>query len=156
MNLPRVTPMPLARFDMPFEHRDWIFEPKLDGFRSVAYIENGTCQLVSRNRYVFKTFVELAQAIGQELPGRSAILDGEIVRPGPDGRPMFHELMRRRGPFCFYAFDLLWLDGRDLRDWPLLERKAALRKLLPRKPSRRTVRRSRRYRHGPVPRDLRA
>jgi ATP-dependent DNA ligase len=40
--------------------------------------------------------VELAQAIGRELSGRSAILDGEIVRPGPDGRPMFYELMRRR------------------------------------------------------------
>jgi hypothetical protein len=42
------------------------------------------------------------------------------------------ELMRRRGPFCFYAFDLLWLDGRDLRDLPLSERKTLLRKLLPR------------------------
>jgi bifunctional non-homologous end joining protein LigD len=126
--------MPLARFDAPFEHQDWVFEPKLDGFRAVAYIEGGTCQLVSRNRNAFKTFVKLAQAIGQELPGRSAILDGEIVRPGPDGRPMFYELMRHRGPFCFYAFELLWLDGRDLRDRPLLERKAALRKLIPRKP----------------------
>jgi bifunctional non-homologous end joining protein LigD len=71
---------------------------------------------------------------GQELAGRSAILDGEIVRPGPDGRPMFYELMRRRGPFCFYAFDLLWLDGKDLRDRPLLERKSLLRKLVPRRP----------------------
>jgi bifunctional non-homologous end joining protein LigD len=41
--------------------------------------------------------------------------------------------MRRHGPFCFYAFDLLWLDGTDLRDRPLSERKALLRKLLPRK-----------------------
>jgi bifunctional non-homologous end joining protein LigD len=45
---------------------------------------------------------------------------------------MFYELMRRHGPFCFYAFDLLWLDGRDLRDRPLLERKSLLRKLVPR------------------------
>jgi len=45
---------------------------------------------------------------------------------------MFYELMRRREPFCFYAFDLLWLDGSDLRDRPLLERKRLLRKLLPR------------------------
>jgi hypothetical protein len=89
--------MPLARFDAPFEHPDWIFEPKLDGFRAVAYVEGGTCRLVSRNRNAFKTFEPLAQAIGQELSGRSAILDGEIVRPGPDGRPMFYELMRRAG-----------------------------------------------------------
>jgi bifunctional non-homologous end joining protein LigD len=80
------------------------------------------------------TFAALAQAIGEQLSGRTAILDGEIVRPGPDGRPMFYELMRRRGPFCFYAFDLLWLDDRDLRTLPLSERKALLRKLLPRKP----------------------
>jgi bifunctional non-homologous end joining protein LigD len=46
---------------------------------------------------------------------------------------MFYELMRRRGPFCFYAFDLLWLDGKDLRNRPLLERKKLLRKLLPRR-----------------------
>ena len=108
--------MPLARFDTPFEHPDWIFEPKLDGIRAVAYIEGGACRLVSRNRNAFKTFEPLAQAIAHDLSGRSAILDGEIVHPGPDGRPMFYELMRRRGPFCFYAFDLLWLDGRDLRD----------------------------------------
>jgi bifunctional non-homologous end joining protein LigD len=90
--------------------------------------------LVSRNRNAFKTFEPLAQAIAQDLASRSAILDGEIVHPGPDGRPMFYELMRRRGPFCFYAFDLLWLDGSDLRDRPLLERKRLLRKLLPRHP----------------------
>jgi bifunctional non-homologous end joining protein LigD len=126
--------MPLARFDAPFEHPDWIFEPKFDGFRAVAYIEGGACRLVSRNRNAFKTFEPLAQAIAQDLADRSAILDGEIVRPGPDGRPMFHELMRRRGPFCFYPFDLLWLDGGDLRDRPLLERKRLLRKLLPRHP----------------------
>src|SRR5215831_4691948 len=76
--------MPLARFDVPFEHPDWIFEPKMDGFRAVAYVEGGTCRLVSRNWNAFKTFEPLAQAIAQDLDGRSAILDGEIVRPGPE------------------------------------------------------------------------
>src|SRR5262252_882013 len=103
--------MPLARFDAPFEHADWIFEPKLDGFRTIAYVEGGTCRLVSRNWNAFKTFAPLAEAIGQELARHSAILDDEIVRPGPDGRPMFYELMRRRGPFCFYAFDRLISSG---------------------------------------------
>jgi bifunctional non-homologous end joining protein LigD len=84
--------MRLAQFNAPFEHPDWIFEPKLDGFRAVAYVEGGTCRLVSRNRNAFKTFEPLAQAIGQELACRSAILDGEIVRPGPDGRPMFYAI----------------------------------------------------------------
>jgi ATP-dependent DNA ligase len=58
--------MPLARFDAPFDHPDWIFEPKMDGFRAVAYVEGGTCRLVSRNRNAFKTFEALA--IAQDLP----------------------------------------------------------------------------------------
>jgi bifunctional non-homologous end joining protein LigD len=124
--------MPLARFDSPFEHPHWIFEPKLDGFRAVAYVESGASRLVSRNRNAFKAFEPLAQAIAQDLSGRSTILDGEVVHPGPDGRPIFYELMRRRRPFRFYAFDLLWLDGSDLRDRPLLERKSLLRKLVSR------------------------
>ena len=70
--------MPLARFDVPFDHPDWIFEPKMDGFRAVAYIEGGACRLVSRNRNAFKTFEALAQAIAQYLSGRAAILDGEM------------------------------------------------------------------------------
>ena len=57
-----------------------------------TFVEGGACRLVSRNRNAFKTFEPLAQAIGQELSGRSAILDGEIVRPGPDGRPMFYAI----------------------------------------------------------------
>jgi bifunctional non-homologous end joining protein LigD len=81
--------MPLARIDAPFEHPDRLFEPKLDGFRAVAYFEGGTCRLVSRNRNASKTFEPLAQAIAQELAGRSAILDGEIVHPAADGRPLF-------------------------------------------------------------------
>jgi bifunctional non-homologous end joining protein LigD len=84
--------MPLARFEAPFEHPNRIFEPKMDGFRAVAYVDGGTCRLVSRNRNTFKTFDPLAQAIGQELPGRSTILDGEIVHLGPDGRPMFYAI----------------------------------------------------------------
>jgi bifunctional non-homologous end joining protein LigD len=77
--------MPLPRFDRPFEHPDWIFEPKLDGFRAVAYVEGGVCRLVSRNRNAFKTLEPFAQAIAQGPAGRSAIPDGEIVRPGRDG-----------------------------------------------------------------------
>jgi ATP-dependent DNA ligase len=76
--------MPLARFG---KQPDRIFEPKLDGFRAVAYIEDGACPLVSRNRNAFRTFETLAQAIGEQLAGRNVILDGEIVRPGPGWPP---------------------------------------------------------------------
>jgi bifunctional non-homologous end joining protein LigD len=108
--------MPLPRFDRPFEHPDWIFEPKMDRFRAVAYVEGGACRLVSRNHNAFKTFQPLAEAIGQDLSGRAAIPDGEIVRLGRDGRPMFYELRRRPGPFCFYAPDR---DQSILRSAPL-------------------------------------
>ena len=64
------------------------------------------------------------------MPAGSAILDGEIVRLGSDGKPLFYELMRRRAPQHFYAFDLLWINGDDLRALPLLERKRRLRKLI--------------------------
>ena len=59
-----------------------------------------------------------------------AVLDGEIVYLDADGKPQFYELMRRRAPQHYYAFDVLWLDGRDLRDIRLIERKRLLRRLV--------------------------
>jgi bifunctional non-homologous end joining protein LigD len=49
----------------------------------------------------------------------------------PEGRPQFYDLLRRRGDAFFYAFDLLWLDGRDLRPLPLVDRKAQLERSVP-------------------------
>jgi len=64
MNLPRIAPINPARITQPFDHPDWIFELKNDGFRAVAYIEDGTCQLISRNlqivRYTHGSPVRLA------------------------------------------------------------------------------------------------
>jgi bifunctional non-homologous end joining protein LigD len=132
MSLPLITPMPLTRRAEPFDDPAWIFEAKLDGYRAVAYLEDGGCRLVSQHGNQFRAFKTLATAMARDLVGRTAILDGEIVHPGPDGRPLFYELMRRRGPFAFYAFDLVWLGGCDLRERPLVERKTELRKLVSR------------------------
>jgi len=121
--------MPLARLAEPFDHQDWIFELKYDGFRALAAIENGRCRLISRNRNAFKSFPGLCAGIANAIRGE-AILDGEIVYLGRDGVPRFYDLMRRRGPQCFYAFDLLWLDGEDLRGRPLVERKRLLRRIV--------------------------
>jgi len=138
--LPRITvpvimPMPLARLHAPFDHPNWIFEPKLDGFRALAYIASGSCRLVSRKGNTFKSFPDLGRALADAFAGRYAVLDGEIVHLGTDGKPLFYELMRRRTPQHFCAFDLLWLDGRDLRSLPLIERKQILRSLVPPQPS---------------------
>jgi hypothetical protein len=112
--------MPLARLAEPFDHADWIFELKYDGFRALARIESGQCRLISRNRNAFKSFAGLCAGIGAAICGE-AILAGEIVYLDRDGVPRFYDLMRRRGPQCFYVFDLLWLDGGDLRELPQLE-----------------------------------
>jgi len=85
---------------------------------------------------VFRGFAELATWIAEHLRVESAVLDGEIACLDERGRPNFRDLLFRRRQCIFIAFDLLWLNGKDLRALPLLERKAMLKKLLRRKRSR--------------------
>jgi len=80
--LPQFQPLPLERRREPFDHPDWIFEPKHDGFRCVAYVDYGRCRLVSRNGNEFKSFGSLNSDIADELKGHSAVLDSEIVSLG--------------------------------------------------------------------------
>ncbi len=134
--LPRITPMTLLRQKQPFDHPDWLFELKHDGFRTVAYFEKGSCKLVSRNDNTFQRFGKLSKALGECLDGREAVLDGEIVCLDANGRSMFYDLLGGRGQQYFYAFDLLYLDGEDLRELELVERKSRLTRLIPEDPSR--------------------
>ena len=133
--LPSFEPMRLAHLRQPFDHKDWLFELKYDGFRALAYVENGSARLVSRRHNAYKTFNKLCAQIVQCLRVQNAILDGEVVCLGKDGRPQFNDLLRRRSPQYFYAFDLLWLNGRDLRELPLIERKRLLRRIIPKRRS---------------------
>lgn len=134
MELPRInSPMRLARLKDPFDDRDWIWELKLDGYRCVAYIAGGTCELVSRNGNTFKRWPELCREIAVALKGHEAILDGELACFGAAGRSLFAPLLFGRQIPCFAAFDLIWLDGEDIRDLPLIERKRRLRRLVPRR-----------------------
>ena len=104
---------------------------KHDGFRALAYVESGSCRLISRKQIVYKSklFVSLG-ALLAKLPVQDAILDGELVCLDADGRSQFMDLMRRRKAACFYAFDLIWCNTTDLRQLPLLERKRQLRQLV--------------------------
>ena len=111
-----------------FDDPAYIFELKHDGFRGLAYIENGECRLVSR-RYRGLKFPTLAAALAN-LPAESAILDGEIVCLNEHGVSQFNQLLGRKAEPVFYAFDLLWLDGTDLRELPLIERKHQLAQLV--------------------------
>src|SRR5437660_3203559 len=99
--------MPLGRLAGPFNHRDWIFEIKWDGFRSLAFIENGRCRLVSRKGNEFKSFPALNLALPAECGATNAVLDGEIVCLDAAGVSQFTDLLFRRGEPRFYAFDLL-------------------------------------------------
>lgn len=109
--------------------REWLYELKLDGFRGVLSIEGGRGSFTSKTSKPMKRFRELADGVAQALPVKSAILDGEIIVMRK-GIPDFRALFFRRGTPAFAAFDLLWLDGRDLREQPLWRRKRALQKLL--------------------------
>ena len=107
--------MPLNRLAEPFNHADWLFEIKWEGFRSLAYSENGRCRLVSRNGNEFKSFSDLNLALPMECRAKRAVLDGEIVFQDRKGNSQFKNLLVRRGEPRFYAFDLLSCNGEDLR-----------------------------------------
>ena len=136
--------MRLSRRSEPFDSDDYVFALKIDGFRSLAYIENGRCDLVSRNGNSFRNFKDLAQWIGGNLSVENAVLDGEIACVDDSGRSVFNDLLFRRRECVFFDFDLLFLNGEDLRALPLIERKARLKRLLRRKPVSCALRRSHR------------
>jgi bifunctional non-homologous end joining protein LigD len=127
----RFEPMRLTRRIEPFDHPDWIFELKLDGFRALAYIDDGKGDLVSRNRNTFASLGNLASEVAGSFRGTNGILDGEIVSLDSRGHPQFEDLMFRRGELFFLAFDAVYLDGEDLRFLPLIERKRRLQAVVP-------------------------
>jgi bifunctional non-homologous end joining protein LigD len=114
----------------PFDHPDWLFELKYDGFRAMAYIQHGKVELISRKGNAYESFEPLRATLANL--GHDVILDGEITVLDEAGRPQFRDLLRRRGSPIFYAFDCLWLDGRDLRNLPLIVRKGILEGIVPR------------------------
>ena len=123
--------MSVGRSPRPFSHADWIFEIKWDGFRSLAYLENGDCRLISRNGNEFKSFPHLNVALPLECSTRNAVLDGEIVCLDKTGTSQFTNLLFHRGEPRYYAFDVLFCNGEDLRSLPLAERKHRLHGLVP-------------------------
>src|SRR5436309_8360137 len=138
----RVEPMLATLADRPFSDPHWLFEIKWDGVRALARIENGALTLRSRNGVdIAQRYPELA-SLPETLAAREAILDGEIVVVDGLGHSNFerlHERMHVRAPsenlvaqipVVYFAFDLLYCDGYDLREAPLLERKHLLERLL--------------------------
>jgi bifunctional non-homologous end joining protein LigD len=129
MRPPRFDTAQLSLVRTPFDDPDFLFELKHDGFRALAHVWDGNCELISRKRNAYKSFNELRENLAK-LKVQNAVIDGELVCLDSEGRSIFNELLFRRGSPTFYAFDLLYLNGRDLRQLPLIERKEKLRALV--------------------------
>ncbi len=121
--------------------KGWIYELKYDGHRTLGFCAGGKAMLKTRNgRDCTETFSTAAEALKKVLDGRAAVVDGEMVVTGKDGIPDFSALQayvknKERGGLNYVLFDLLALDGEDLRDRPLSERKEKLKNLLKRAPA---------------------
>ena len=144
-------PMPAAIYPMlatainePFDGADWLFEIKWDGYRAIAFIDDGEVRLVSRNQNDLTPRYPELKDLAKFIKAKTAILDGEVVALDEQGRPSFSLMQQRTGfrpggrrgatnanvPVLYYAFDLLYLDGYDLRKLPLEERKEKLASLI--------------------------
>jgi len=114
-------PIRLSHRPEPFDSDQFIFELKIDGFRALAHIEAGKGELISRNGNTFRGFADLARWIAEHLRVDSAILDGEIACVDENGRPVLRDLLFRRRQCVFVAFDVLYLNGKDMRALPRIE-----------------------------------
>lgn len=121
--------------DAPFDNADWIFEPKYDGYRAFASVHNGKVELTSRNGLSFnKKYPKLVEALNV-LP-LDMIVDGEVVVEDEEGRTRFQWLQHfgddpGRGELRFYAFDIVYISGFDLRGLDLMRRKKILAAIWP-------------------------
>jgi bifunctional non-homologous end joining protein LigD len=117
---------------VPGNVQDWLFEIKFDGYRLLARVEGKSVVLLTRNGHDWShKLPHIATALGR-LKQKSAWLDGEIVVMGENGAPSFQALQNafdssRTGDIVFYLFDAPFLDGHDLRQEPLEQRRELLR-----------------------------
>jgi bifunctional non-homologous end joining protein LigD len=138
--MPRnIMPMLATLTDQPFDNREWLYEVKWDGYRAIAEVEAGknkksdaTVNLYSRNQ---KSFTEKYPLVAEALKGlgHTALLDGEIIALDANGQSHFESLQNYANvqkQLQYQVFDLLYLDGVDLRELTLVQRKELLQKLL--------------------------
>jgi bifunctional non-homologous end joining protein LigD len=139
-----IHPMLAESVDKPFDGAEWLFEIKWDGYRAIAFMNDGKVRLVSRNQNDLTPRYPELKDMAKFLKAKTAILDGEVVALDKDGKASFSLMQQRTGfrpggkravanadvPVLYYAFDLLYLDGYDWRRVPLEERKGKLASLV--------------------------
>jgi bifunctional non-homologous end joining protein LigD len=123
---------------------EWLYEVKWDGYRALCYIESGKVRMLSRRgTRLDKQFAGVSEALAQSVQAEAAIIDGEVVALDENGNPSFQRLQNATGfgikpavkgmaaPFLnFFAFDLLYLNGYDLRKAALIDRRRLLMSIL--------------------------
>jgi bifunctional non-homologous end joining protein LigD len=127
-------PMLATLVDDPFDDDKWVYEVKWDGYRALGFVNEGNVELLSRN---YKSFNEKFYPILAALKEWkiNAVVDGEIMVLNEKGISNFGDLQNWRseadGELVYYIFDLLWYDGKDLKELPLKHRQAILKEILP-------------------------
>ena len=135
-----IHPMLATLVDKPFDDDEWLFEIKWDGYRAVAFLQDGKVRLVSRNQNDLTAEYPELKGLAPHVRARTAILDGEIVALDEQGRASFSLMQQRSGfrepgrrrarnasiPILYYAFDLIYLDGYSLFKVDLEKRKELL------------------------------
>ena len=131
--LRKLSPPMLATLigEIPADESQWLFELKYDGFRAVAAVSKGEAVLWSRNALDLAERFPGVVAAAKRIDVADAVLDGEVVVLDDAGIPRFQLLQKGEdGEAVFFVFDLLWLEGEDLRKRPIEERRALLQKLV--------------------------
>jgi bifunctional non-homologous end joining protein LigD len=133
--LPEFVPLSLATlYDKAPSGPDWIHEIKFDGYRLEARLDHGKVRLLTRKQQDWTHRFKTVAAAVAALPAETALLDGEVIVEDEHGISNFsllqNDLKDGRDRFVYHVFDLLYLDGSDLTAEPLLQRKAALARLL--------------------------
>ena len=109
----------------------WLFEVKWDGYRAIADVRGGEATLTSRRGNDFtERFRVVARAIERAVRTPDCVLDGEVCALDERGRSSFSVMQQGSGPLVYYAFDVLEIDGEELCDLPLRERRARLAQLV--------------------------
>jgi bifunctional non-homologous end joining protein LigD len=148
-SMPRtIQPMLATAVERPFDDPNWLFEIKWDGYRAVAFIDDGGVRLVSRNQNDLTAQYPELRDMPKFIKAKRAVVDGEVVALDEQGRPSFSLMQQRTGfrpgkprlpgrqgvPVIYYAFDLIYVDGYDLRRVKLEERKQLLETLVENSP----------------------
>ncbi len=127
-------PMLAGIIDEAFNKGDWQFEIKWDGYRSLTYLQKGNVQLRSRNNLSFNEKYKPVYEALKAWP-INAVIDGEIVVLNEEGHADFEGLQKwyqfEQGTLVYFVFDILWLEGHNLMELPLTERREILKQLMP-------------------------